>query len=226
MQFVNQTTGLAEALAATLNVALAAHERVIWLIPGGSNVPISVEASMLIESALVGKLVLMQTDERYVDWASPDCNWGQLLGAGLSTAAAGVYPILSPEQRSLAQVVAEYQQVVDREFAAADCIVGQFGIGADGHIAGIKPHSPASTSNELVAGYQAEDFTRVTLTFPALQQLAVARTFAHGEAKRPVLEQLAGASNKASLTDFPMGILCEITDSIIYNDQVASEGGS
>lgn len=225
MQFVKQTTGLAEALAATLSAALQAHERVIWLIPGGSNVPISVEASRLIEPTLTDKLVLMQTDERYVDWTSPDCNWEQLLSAGLSTSAASIYPILSPEQRSLEQVVADYQQVVEREFAAADCVVGQFGVGADGHIAGIKPHSPASTSDALMAGYQAEDFTRVTLTFPALRQLAVARTFAHGEAKRPVLEQLAG-TNKTSLADFPMGVLREITDSIIYNDQLASEGES
>lgn len=225
MQFVNQTTGLAEALASTLNAALAAHERVIWLIPGGSNVPISVAASRLIEPGLTDKLVLMQTDERYVDYSSSDCNWRQLLEAGLRTAAIGVYPILSTEQRSLTQVVADYQQIVEREFAAADCIVGQFGVGADGHIAGIKPHSPASTSDQLVADYQAEDFTRVTLTFPALLQLAVARTFAHGAAKRPVLERLAGEPT-VSLADLPMGILREIVDSIIYNDQVVSEGDS
>lgn len=210
-------TDLGVRLADALTSALQAHDRVIWLVPGGSNISISVEAARSLDEELTRKLVIMQTDERFVALDSKDCNWKQLREAGFDAKRAETFPILV-EGDSRDETAERYSETVLREFIAADYIVGQFGVGSDGHIAGIKPDSPASTSDKLVCGYQGEDFERVTLTFPALQQVDEAFGFVFGEAKRPVLEQLLG--DIPSLAKFPAGVLRTTPISTVYNDQI------
>lgn len=217
MRLVIQTTRLAEQLAKDLNAALSKYKSVIWLVPGGSNVPVSATASRLLDQSLTDKLTIMQTDERFVSLGSPDCNWLQLHEAGFVVGQARAYPMLTSDSQDLQATAAAYAEIVEREFDRADCIFGQFGFGADGHIAGIKPNSVAATSEALVAGYQADDFTRLTLTFKALRRVTIAKAFAYGEAKRPVVEKLSDATD-APLVDFPVGVLRDIPDSTIYND--------
>jgi 6-phosphogluconolactonase/glucosamine-6-phosphate isomerase/deaminase len=217
MQLVRETTNLGDKLAQGLTLALQSYDRVIWLVPGGSNIDISVAASRLLDEQLTQKLVIMQTDERFVSLDSDDCNWHQLKLAGFDTKQAQVFPILvGSETRD--ETAKRYSETVLREFIAADYIVAQYGVGPDGHIAGIKPNSPASTSDELVCGYQGEDFERITLTFPALQQVDEAFAFVYGENKRPILEKLSGEI--LSLTDFPAGVLAATPVSTVYNDQI------
>lgn len=219
MQVLRETTDLGVKLADALTSALQTHDRVIWLVPGGSNISISVDASQRLDDELTRKLIIMQTDERFVALDSSDCNWHQLAMAGFDTKHAATFPMLI-EGKSRDEVAKEYSEVVLREFIAADYIIGQFGAGADGHIAGIKPHSPATASDELVCGYEGEDFERVTLTFPALQQVDEAFAFVFGEAKRPILEQLLG--DISSLAEFPAGVLRTTPISTVYNDQIES----
>jgi len=212
-----ETTNLGEKLADTLTSALQMNDRVIWLVPGGSNIDISVEAMQLLDDELTRKLVIMQTDERFVALDSKDCNWLQLRDAGFTIKHAEAFPILI-DGESRDATAERYSETVLREFIAADYIIGQFGVGPDSHIAGIKPHSPASTSDALVCGYQGEDFERVTLTFAALQQVDEALAFVFGEAKRPVLEKLIG--DIPPLAEFPAGVLSTTPISTIYNDQI------
>lgn len=222
MNFIRTTSGLPEALAKTLTSALEMHSRVIWLIPGGSNIAISVAASRLLDEDLTKKLIIIQTDERYVALDSPDCNWHQLVESGLVIGQAIAYPMLIPGETSLEMAESRYKETLRREFEQADCIVGQFGIGPDGHTAGIKPHSPASLSRDLVSGYQAEDFVRLTMTLPAIRHVDIAEVFAFGDTKRPILEQLTG-SDSPPLEELPSGIFREIKQCNIYNDQIESE---
>lgn len=221
MRFIKQGDGLAKILAAALNEALAKNERVIWLVPGGSNVIVAAEASKLVDRALSKKLIVMQTDERFVGSDSPDCNWRQLSEAGFDTKKAKTYPMLGDQSLDLEQTAEHYQKIVDTQFSKADYILGQFGVGANGHIAGIMPGSIAAKTKDLVAGYHAEDFARVSLTFAAIKQLDSAITFAYGKSKLPALQQLE--SRKSSLEALPSGILNSITSSTIYNDQIESE---
>jgi 6-phosphogluconolactonase/glucosamine-6-phosphate isomerase/deaminase len=220
MKFIKQTEGLPEALAQKLNQALAEHRRVVWLVSGGSNVAISAEAMRLVNSSTSPQLVVMQVDERFVAPDSPDSNWKQLLDAGFDTGKATCYPVLNRAAKTLEETAAAYAEVVAREFEAADYIIGQFGVGSDGHVAGIKPHSPAVTSEEYVTGYPWDDFQRVTLTFPAIRRVDAACSFIFGGDKRPVLDRLSAGSSP--LEDFPAGVLCEILDSTVYNDYIAS----
>lgn len=221
MKLVKQTENLAELLAETLTSALQNHRQVIWLVPGGSNIPISIEAMRLLDDELTERLVIMQTDERYVPADDPDCNWKQLRDGGFDVKRATAYPVTLPETHSLEMAVSRYEETMRREFEAAECIIGQFGIGPDGHTAGIKPHSAATLTKSLVSGYQAEDFTRITMTFPAIRRLDVVVTFAYGIEKRPVLERLV-SDNPPPLEDMPAGILQTVANSTLYNDQIES----
>lgn len=223
MQMVKQTTRLGETLASRLTEALQAHNRVVWLVPGGSNIPISIKAMALIDEELTKKLVIMQTDERFVPVDDPDCNWLQLRNGGFDTKYAVTFPFLVGGE-SREQTVVRYSKTIQDEFASAEYILGQFGFGTDGHIAGIKPHSVASTSSQLVSGYQAEDFMRVTLTFEALRYLDEAITFGFGESKLPILTRLISGS--PPLEGFPVGILNHIANSTLYNDQLDQPEGT
>lgn len=218
MQLIKQTQNLGRKLADVLTESLEKYDRVIWLIPGGSNIPISIEAMKLLDETLSEKLVIMQTDERYVALDSPDCNWNQLEQGGFVAKKATVFPMLLPNLQGLELTVSAYAETLNREFSEADCIIGQFGIGPDGHTAGIKPQSPAATIGRPVVGYEAEDFIRVTLTFSAIQRITHAEVFAFGDNKRPVLEQLA-SDTSPPLEAFPAGIFRQV-DSTVYNDQI------
>lgn len=221
MKVIQKTEGQAQLLAQQINDQLAQQQRVIWLVPGGSNIAISVAASQLIDAELSKQLIILQTDERYVTLDHPDCNWLQLLEAGFDVKNSTVFPILTNDNISLDEAVQNYARIVEQEFRSADYIIGQFGVGADGHIAGIKPESEAATALELVAGFVGDDFTRITLTFPALRRINSALVFAYGADKRWVFERLA-QNQPTSLDKFPAGILTEIKQSVLYNDQIAS----
>lgn len=217
MEFIKKSTELPDILAGKINSALNNHARVAWLVPGGSNIPISVQAMKLIEDSASSRLVIMQTDERFVSPKSADCNWLQLMNSGFNPKKALTFPVPLDQSKTIDEVVDDYASIISREFKKANYIIGQFGFGADGHIAGIKPNSTASNSSNLVAGYQAADFKRITLTFVALKQLSAAYAFASGASKQTVIEKLAAAS-QSSVNDFPVKILSEIPESIIYND--------
>lgn len=221
MKFIKQTNLPAEVLAEALEVALKQYDRVVWLVSGGSNVPISVEAMKLIDDQLTAKLVIMQADERFVAVDSSDCNWHQLTEAGFAPGQAQVYPVLSDKFSDYTQTAAAYDKVVQEQFAAADFIVAQLGIGDDGHIAGILPGGPAASAKELVTGYAAERFERITLAFPALLLIDEAYAFAYGPAKLYALSRLR--DNRLPLEVLPAGILRKIPRSLVYNDQIEGE---
>ncbi len=221
MKFVTQTENLDVVLANTLNEALTMHKKVVWLVSGGSNVAISVAASKQIMPELRHKLVVMQLDERYVPMESENCNWQQLLTAGFDVAKSHVYPVLANDAMSLENTVQRYEAIVKMEFEQADYIIGQFGVGNDGHVAGILPETAAVTASGMVCGFKGFDFERVTLTFDGLRAVDKALVFAAGESKLPALHRLK--NGEQSIEKLPARIFEQIEDSTIYNDDIQSE---
>lgn len=223
MQFLHVTSESeagVTALTTSLTDALTVHSRVLWLVPGGSNIAIAVRVMQALSEQVTEKLHIMLTDERYGPVDHPDSNFRQLREAGFTPLSAHFIPTLAAGL-SLEATAAQYAQNFEREAAEAGYIIAQFGIGPDGHIAGILPSSPASTATALAAGYHTDQFDRITLTFPALKRVDEAYAFAFGEAKKSTLVQLK--TTTTPLIEQPAQILRQIPEAYVYNDSIAEE---
>ena len=223
MQFI-LTTGWEDgiaSLAERLVHELAAGKRVVWLVCGGSNIPAGVAIMSSISPNLSKGLAVTLTDERYGEVGHKDSNWTQLMNAGFKANQAKLLPVLQPGL-SLKQTVARYDQMITTVFGVADCIIAQFGIGEDGHIAGILPGSVAAGEQKAMAvGYKSDPFTRLTISFPAIRQLSAAYAFAFGDTKRQALTTLE--QKKLVLTKQPAQILKQLDEAYVYNDQVGRQ---
>lgn len=220
MNFIKQTdqNELARALSDKIKAALQNDNRVIWLVPGGSNIRLSAAAMKQISEQESERLTIMQTDERYGPLDHPDSNWRQLREAGFATKQARTVPVLTAENNSLAATAANYAAQIEKEFAMADYIIGQFGMGADGHIAGMLPGSPAAKSDKLFTGYDAGQFQRLTMTLPAIRRIAAAYAFIFGAEKQPALDNLH--TKALPLVEQPAQILKQVPSASIYNDYI------
>lgn len=206
------------ALTERLVRELADGKRVLWLVCGGSNIPSIVQVMRGISPELSKGLTISLTDERYGEPGHKDSNWEQLKHAGFDTEQASTLPVLGPG-KDLDRTVKDYGLMIGKAMDDNDITIAQFGIGPDGHIAGILPGSAAAEEDKaLAAGYESPPLVRVTLTFPALRRVSAAYAFAFGEPKRHALKQLrAGAS---TIKDQPARILDELPEAYLYNDQV------
>jgi len=117
---------------------------------------------------------------------------------------------------------AAYEEQVKKEFAQpGSLIIAQLGMGSDGHVAGILPHSPAAKPNEhVVVAYESDPYRRITLTFTALRQIDTAYLFAFGAEKLPAVTNLA--MHELPLEEQPAQILRELSDVYVYNDQLGT----
>jgi 6-phosphogluconolactonase/glucosamine-6-phosphate isomerase/deaminase len=114
--------------------------------------------------------------------------------------------------------VSSYASTVQQVFSDNELCIGLFGIGPDGHTAGILPGSTASSETEkLVTGYTGPDYQRITLTVPAIAQLDVAIAYAAGAAKAPALQTLK--TEDISVSDQPAQVLKQVPEFFIYSDQ-------
>lgn len=197
---------------------LAGGRRVLWLVSGGSNIPVSVQIMDNITRQSQARLSVMLADERYGEVGHDQSNWTQLIRAGFQGGDAKLIPVLEAGL-DFQQTIARYNQLVGQAFEEHDLIIAQLGIGADGHIAGILPGSPAAAETKaLVAGYRSAPFLRITLTFPALRKITAAYAFAFGNTKRQALSDL----RKRTLTPVrqPAQILKRLGEAYLYSDQL------
>jgi 6-phosphogluconolactonase/glucosamine-6-phosphate isomerase/deaminase len=211
--------GIAD-ISERLTAELAADRRVLWLVCGGSNIVAEVAIMRNVPAELSANLTVTLTDERYGEVGHADSNWQQLLTAGFDIKAGKALPVLGGE--SLERTTTDYAALAERALEAADLAVVVFGIGGDGHIAGILPDSPAAhQSAELAAGYDSPPYTRLTLTFPALRRLDVAYALAFGDAKRAALQRLK--TEDLELAEQPSQILKQLPEAYLYSDQIGGK---
>ena len=215
MQFIPLTANRGAYLfGLELHKELQEGQRVLWLISGGSNIPVTLQAMQQLPEEATERLMIVPVDERYGPPGHPASNVQQLLDQGFTAKRANFFTPL--DGSPLEDTVARYGEALQQAFHTTDKVIGQLGIGADGHIAGILPQSPALQSKALVAGYQAADYTRITLTFLALRQIDAAYVFAYGREKRAALDRLCDGDYH--IEDQPAQILRDLSEVYIYND--------
>jgi len=179
---------VAEFLANSIITQLNLNKKVLWFATGGSSIKVASIASKKIAEVTHNKLTIMLTDERYGEPTHPDSNWQQLLTTGFNLPQAKLIPILTGENRDT--TVKKFNENLKKEFANADYKIGLFGVGGDGHTAGILPNSPAVNYPDLAFGYDSEKFERITMTKNAIAMLDEAVVFMQGENKWPVIKDL------------------------------------
>lgn len=209
------------ALAARLANELS-ERRVLWLVPGGSNIPISVIVMNSLPKKLQANLTVALTDERYGAPNHLDSNWLQLREAGFRPGVAKIIPVLGNRPMPLGETITAYEKNLKQALDEVDLVIGQFGIGPDGHIAGILPNSSAAIDKNLVCGYQAPTFTRITLTPAGFKYVDAAYVFAFGDEKLQTLQNLL--DKNLPIAKQPSQILKTIEEVYVYNDQIGTEG--
>lgn len=214
----------ATTIAILLQNALQQSGRVLWLVSGGSCIPVQVVVMKHLHQyvpELLEKLIILPMDERYGPQGHADSNYRQMLDAGFQKNTSLWSDVLAHDL-PLAETVAYYDELIGDAFAEANYIVGTFGIGTDGHTAGILPHLPALLQDDaMVVGYETAQFTRMTLSPMMLVRCNTAYLLAYGDGKTAILQNLQ--THEVPLIEMPAGLLKEIPDVTVYNDSIRSE---
>lgn len=200
-------------LCLTISRQLASSKKVLWLVTGGSSIPMAVEVSKRLQGPNLKNLSVTLTDERWGPVGHPDSNWQQLQNLSFKLDGANLYPVL--QGKSFEETVDDYNQMIKRALSDSNYKIGFIGIGADGYACGIQPGSPAISSKELVVGYSNHVFTRLTITPKAIVKLDEVVTYAVGEAKHRVL---AGLQHSYPISIQPVQALKRTKKFSVFND--------
>lgn len=178
---------------------------VLYLASGGSSIPISVAVLNGVPMELRAHITLTLTDERYGKVGHADSNWQQLLSAGLDLAGFTAVPVLIDDNKSKEETTELFAKHLNSAIANAKKIVALFGMGADEHIAGILPKSPATRAIDSSAVvYDAGTYQRITLTPPIFHKITDAFVYTKGDAKQFAVQNL---SNDLSFVEHPNQLL-------------------
>lgn len=209
----------ATAVAKSLHSQLQTGKSVLWLLSGGSSLRIATEAVKQLTQTDTTNLYVTLTDERYGPIGHKDENWQQLLDSGFRMQNAQLYRPLTGG--TLAHTTTDFNTWLEQTVALTDYKLGIFGIGADGHTAGIKPHSPAVTSQQFAASFKGSDFTRITITPVVMGLLDEIVIQASGADKQTILEEIL--SSDAPTDAQPAQLLKNIHRSTLYTTNSLEE---
>lgn len=175
-------------LSTTIKKLLGEHKKVLWLISGGSGGKVSVDVAKTLQDTSLENLYVTLSDERYGPVGHADENWQLLLNDGFALPGASLYRPLIGLDRT--ETTTQFAAWLSTTLDSVDYVIGLFGIGADGHTAGIKPHSEAVQAVTLAASYAGDDFERITITPAFIRRIDEAVIQAFGEDKFATIGQL------------------------------------
>lgn len=216
IQYIQDTDASAatEQLTARLKELLNDGKKVLWFMSGGSGGKVSVNVSKLLEGTPLSSLYVTVSDERYGEVGHADENWQILLDDGLSLPGATLYrPLIGEDQEVTTE---RFAQWIGEALEEVDYVIGLFGMGADGHTAGIKPGSPAVTSEELAAIFTSDDFERITITPVGIARVDEAIVQAFGAEKHSMIRALL--TEDLPLSEQPVQALKQIPRATFYAD--------
>ncbi len=211
-----------QELTERLQTAVDQDKKVLWLVSGGSNITLQVEVMAALKASRFKKLAnltILPMDERFGLPNHKDSNYMQMKLAGFDSGKAEWINVLR-DNLGFSETIKKYADLASSVIKHSDSIIASFGIGADGHTAGILPKSPAVLGSDSVVGYQANDFMRLTMTPAWLAKVSSAVVVARGENKKLALLRLQ--QNNESIIDLPSMLLYKIKDTLVFNDFLES----
>jgi 6-phosphogluconolactonase/glucosamine-6-phosphate isomerase/deaminase len=211
----NPVLDSATLLANSITHNLASNKKVLWLASGGSGLDVGVKMLELLADVDLSNLTITLTDERYGPFGHQDENWQQFIEKGAQFGDAKTYRVLLDSQ-SAEQVIQSFNKWLEEALETHDYVIGLFGIGTDGHTAGIKPSSPATTSTELATHFQGDDFHRITITPQVFNSLDEVVVQASGAEKYDILHNLL--NTELPVTERPAELLKTVPKSILITD--------
>jgi len=212
--YSQNAAGAVEQLSATIAQLLATDKKVLWLVSGGSGGKVSVDVAKALQDAPLDNLFVTLSDERYGPLGHKDENWQLLLNDGFALPGATLYRPLTGDSRE--ETTRQLTNWLASTLETVDYVIGLFGIGADGHTAGIKPHSAAVTATTLAASYDGDDFERITITPVFIEHINEAVIQAFGEDKSPVIRELL--TQDIPVDQQPAQVLKRLPKTTVYSD--------
>lgn len=208
----------AQILFEEIQKNLATKARVLWLVTGGSNIAVAADIFKRLPEKHLPKLSVLLTDERFGTVGHADSNYQQLQEAGFDFSAVTSVSILN-NASSLDEARDRFEQSLNKFFAETDIIIGQFGMGADGHTAGILPNSSATDdTTKLAVAYVAADYTRITMTFSAIKMVDKIYLVVFGQDKLEALKNLQ--EKTLSLATQPAQIFRQTKEAYIISNMI------
>jgi len=166
------------------------------LLAGGSCLNAVRQAVKELDDSVLGRIHLAQIDERVVPPDDPASNWLQIkdsVGAKLNKFASALPMVPSVEEPD--DLAISYEMQLMGLLETADETIGVYGIGEDGHIAGmLSTPDPGEFTQfldgRLVVGFEGRDFTRLTTTAALLTKLSEIVLLTCGPAKVKAVEKI------------------------------------
>jgi len=205
---------IAEYIYSSINKQLTLGKKVLWFICGGSSIDIEVLIANKLKDIPKDRLTITLTDERYGDIDHIDSNLSQLYKKGFHIDGAKIIPFLNG--KDIESTTKDIIKILKKEIDISDYKIGLFGVGVDGHTAGILPYSKALYSNDLISYYNTPLYKRITITEKVIEKLDEGFVYALGELKIPVIEELK--ENNISTEVQPSQILKKIPILTIFTD--------
>ncbi len=184
----NSVFEVAEIISSSILKQLDSGKKVLFFVTGGSSIAVCSKIADILKSHPHHNLTIMLTDERYGSLGHSDSNWSKLIETGFDLPDANLIPILTGDDRDT--TTEKFIENLKNEFTNADFKMGLFGVGADGHTAGILPGTVAVENDNLACGYDTEVFSRITITKNTIEKLDEIFAFIQGENKWPVIRDL------------------------------------
>lgn len=232
---------LQEDLVREICLRLKKDLPVLFIVSGGSTAKIAVSVCQKIlsqfprdPSKLQSLLTVTLADERWGVEGHSDSNWRLLIEQGLPVNKIGSMPIIPPFKKTSQSDEQERKDATKIFNVALDSavhhhsqgnlyIVGLFGIGEDGHTAGLLPKSPAleaqylhSKTGPWACHYSSVLFKRITITPAFFSHIDLALAWAAGPSKRVALAAACTAGPEATV---PARYMNRAARSEIHTDQ-------
>ena len=210
---VNGVDEVAQLVASSVLRNLQQGRPVLLFVTGGSSIAVGVRVAEILKGQDLANVTVTLTDERYGQVGHADSNWQQMLDKCFSLDGAKLVPVLIGESPEM--TVEKFNTILEEELAKDSYKIGIFGIGLDGHTAGILPESPALNSTDFACYYASEKFKRITITEKVIERLDEGVVVTKGEEKLQVLEGMASEIDKVKQ---PAQMLKKIPLLTIFND--------